>query len=238
MNTFHTISYQGNMSQGSAALWRRWVLANGVAEAIGLGATLVLDALILWALSTQQQLVLTALGILLITATGALEGSIVGLLQWRVLRRPFPRVARRAWVIATVAGAMIAWFLGSLPSTLIDLGTQQSGAPVQEPSPWMMYALAAGMGFVLGPVLGVPQWRVLRHHAKQAWVWIPANCAAWAAGMTIIFIAIDLAQVLGSTSPWMLVPALVAGLFLAGAAVGAVHGVALVWLTNRRTLPA
>jgi hypothetical protein len=190
--------------------------------------------LILWALSSRQQPILTALSILLITATGALEGSVVGLLQWRVLRQPFPHIARREWVMATVAGAMLAWFLGSLPSTLMDMSVQGGGeAAMQEPSPWMVYVLAAGMGFALGPVLGVPQWRVLRPHVRQAWVWIPANCAAWAAGMPVIFIAIDLAQSLGLTAPLMLVAALGAGLFAAGAVVGAVHGVALVWLAAR-----
>lgn len=216
------------------ALWRHWVLANGAAEAIGLGATLALDALILAALSSQQQPDMAVIGILLVTATGALEGSMVGLLQWSVLRRPFPHIARRAWIIATIAGALVAWFLGSLPSTLIDVGAQQGGVPMDDPSPLMMYALAAGMGLALGPVLGVPQWRVLRRHAQDAWVWIPANCVAWAAGMPMIFLSIDLAQSLGLTSPLALAGSLVAGLFAAGAIVGAVHGAALVWLAMRR----
>lgn len=148
-----------------ASLWRRWMLANGVAEAAGLGATLALDAVILSTLDLQSNPLRLLLGIVMITVTGALEGVIVGVLQWRVLRTPFPQVTRRSWLTATVAGAMIAWFLGSLPNSLIDFGAQQGGVTMQEPPAWTVYVLAAGMGLALGPVLGIPQWRVLRRHA-------------------------------------------------------------------------
>jgi hypothetical protein len=212
-------------------LWLRWVGANGLAEALGLGATLALDALILSFVAAQQSVVATALGILLVTATGALEGAVVGLLQWRVLRRPFPRIARRTWLLATIGGALLAWFLGSLPSTLMDMSAQPGAAPMEAPSPLVMYALASGMGLALGPVLGVPQWLALRRHAPGAWIWIPANCLAWALGMPVIFVAVDLAQGL-TGSPVALALMLVAGLFAAGAVVGAVHGAALVKLAE------
>ncbi len=211
-----------------AQLWLRWVGANSLAEAIGLGATLALDALILSIAAAQQNVLAILMGIGLVTATGALEGTVVGLLQWSVLRRVFNSIARRTWLLATVAGALLAWFLGSFPITRIDLSAQQTGAPMQEPSPLLVYGLAAGMGFVLGPVLGVPQWLVLRRFVRGAWIWIPANCAAWAFGMLVIFIAIDLAQQMAS--PVLIVLLLVAGLCVAGAVVGAVHGLALVKL--------
>ena len=94
-----------------------------------------------------------------------------------------------------------------------------------------MLLMAAAMGLVLGVILGLPQWRVLRRQVGKAWVWLPANSAAWALGMPIIFAAVDLAYRAGTTWGAVLVMAL--ALALTGAAVGAVHGLALVWLASR-----
>ena len=63
-------------------------------------------------------------------------------------------------------GAVIAWFLGSLPSTLIDMGGQEAGTATQEPPFVVVMLLAAGMGLVLGAVLGYPQYRVLRKYVQ------------------------------------------------------------------------
>jgi hypothetical protein len=212
------------------SLWIRWVGANALAELLGLGATFGVGVFLFTRLGQPQGL--AALGMLLLTtATGVLEGTIVGLLQWSVLRRPFPQVTRRAWLVATLVGALIAWFLGSLPATLMDMGADQAQAPAQEPETWLMLLMAAAMGLVLGLILGLPQWRVLRRAVGRAWVWLPANSVAWALGMPIIFAAVDLAYRVASV--WGAVGVMALALAITGAAVGAVHGLALVWLASR-----
>ena len=209
----------------------RWIAANSLAELLGLGATFALDILFFTQLPEPKRL-LPAVGlILLTTATGAVEGTVVGLLQWSVLRAPFPRVTRREWLLATLTGALVAWFLGSLPSTLIGLVGDSSGAAAQEPEAWLMMLLAAGMGLFLGLILALPQGIVLRRQARRAWAWLPANAAAWALGMPIIFAAVDLAYQAGSIPGAAGIMA--AALALTGAIVGAVHGVALLRLVRR-----
>ena len=183
--------------------------------------------------SAGQGMLGSIVSILLVTASGAIEGSVVGLLQWLVLRHPFPGIARRTWVLATIIGAVVAWFFGSLPSTLIDIGAQQSGAVAQEPSAATVLLLAAGMGLMLGIILAYPQWRVLRRVVANAWWWIPANSVAWAFGMAIIFAAMDLA--FAQATPAGSAAVIAAALLLAGAAVGAVHGLALVRLAYQPT---
>jgi predicted alpha/beta hydrolase len=130
-------------TQDKLSLWLKWVGANALAELVGLGATFAIDFLII-ARSAGQGMLGSLVSIVLVTASGAVEGSVVGLLQWSVLRRPFPSITRRAWVLATIVGAMVAWFFGSLPSTLIDMGSQQSGTEAQEPSSALVLLLAAG----------------------------------------------------------------------------------------------
>lgn len=212
------------------SLWLRWVGANALAELLGLGATFAVGVWLFTRLGEPRGP--AALGMLLLmTATGVLEGTIVGLLQWSVVRRPFAQVARRAWLVATLIGALVAWLLGSLPATLIDMGADQAQAPVQEPETWLMLTLAAAMGLVLGAILALPQWWVLRRAVGKAWVWLPANSAAWALGMPIVFAAVDLAYEVGTA--WGAVGVMALALVLAGATVGAVHGLALVWLASR-----
>lgn len=215
------------------ALWLRWVGANSLAELLGLGATFALGILIIARIQSIGTVVASFLGILLFAATGAIEGAVVGRLQWGVLRGPFPAITRRAWVVATIIGAVVAWFLGSLPSTLMDMGSQETGAVAQEPATWVIMLLAAAMGLFLGAVLSFPQWRVLRRATTGAWLWIPANCLAWALGMPLIFASVDRAYAAyesGSIAGTLLIFAI--ALALAGAVVGAVHGLALVKLAG------
>jgi NhaP-type Na+/H+ or K+/H+ antiporter len=93
--------------------------------------------------------------------------------------------------------------------------------------------LAALLGAVAGPVLGVGQWWVLRRHVAHAWRWIPAQSLAWAAGMPIIFQMVDWI----APGAFTLRDAFVAAamLFLAGAVVGAIHGPVMARLLNERT---
>ncbi|HUM70931.1 MAG TPA: hypothetical protein PLK31_19030, partial [Chloroflexota bacterium] len=120
--------------QDAGSLWLRWVGANSLAEAVGLGLTFALDVLIIWQVAQAGSAWASLVSILLMSATGAIEGGVVGWLQWLVLRRPFPQLARRAWIRATIIGAVVAWFLGSLPSTLMDMGAAETDTAVAEPS--------------------------------------------------------------------------------------------------------
>lgn len=206
----------------------RWIGANSLAELVGLGSTLAIDFVIVSRLAAVQSMAVLLVSILLMTATGAIEGAVVALLQWSVIRGLLPLITRRAWMMATVTGAVVAWFFGSLPSTLMDMGAQETGTAVQEPGTSTVLLIAGAMGLFLGFVLGYPQWRVLRKAAPGAWLWIPANCAAWAVGMPAVFTTIDLAQ--RNTSLTAVFLTIAVGLLFTGAVVGAIHGLVLVRL--------
>lgn len=217
-------------------LWASWVGANAAGELVGLGVS----ALVVWTTmsylaSTGQAAGLTehiVAAIVMVVAGALVEGFAVGTAQWLVLRRVFWLIGRGEWVFATAVGAGIAWMLGVVPSTLMSLGEQGGGMAVPEMGGPLTLLLAALMGAVLGPVLGLPQWLVLRNYVSRAGWWVPAQSAAWALGMPLVFFA---AGSIPEGTPLPLVVLFVAvTLALAGAAVGAVHGVALVCLARRR----
>jgi len=207
--------------------WLQWIVANSLAELAGLGTVALAGyGIVLWfGEPTGSGAVLFAMVFVIL---GAFEGLVVGLAQSRVLKQ---RVAAlRGWVRATVVGAVVAWVLGMLPSTIMSLATPAE-ATQQAPaiSDAMQLLLAAMMGLVAGPVLAFFQWLTLRRYVLQHSIWwLPANAAAWALGMPVIFIGVDFAT--ASSSPIAIVTGVGLSLLIAGAVVGAVHGRVLAWL--------
>ena len=211
-------------------LWWQWILANALGELVGLGATFAIGFGLFSGLSDIPGIGAVLLSAGLMTTTGVLEGGVVGFAQWVVLRHTIQGISWRSWVLATIIGALIAWFFGSIPMTMASLSQPSASTPASEPPQTVVLLLAAGMGLVAGLILSLAQWRVLRKQVKKAWLWLPANALAWAVGMPIIFAAVDLAQQTGSIAGGVMVMA--AGITLAGAVVGAIHGPALLYLAR------
>jgi hypothetical protein len=167
---------------------------------------------------------------LIAAASGAIEATLVGPAQWWAMHPWFPAISRRAWWLATLVGALVAYVLGYLPSTLMSLGEGASQSQGVEPPQWIVLLLTAGLGAVAGVVLSFAQALALRKRVPRAGWWVPANMLAWLVGMPIIFWGIDAAQRGQSLALAML---LLAGcLLLTGVVVGAIHGVFLVWLAG------
>lgn len=215
-------------------LWGRWVLVNALAEMIGLGLSALLTASVF--LQFEEQLGVWLGALVIVLGSTILEGTAVGLGQWLVLRSVLPWLKARTWWLATSAGAFVAWVLGMIPSTVMNTTADAGNAPAPEMSDWLVFGMAALMGLVLGPVLGLPQWLVLRRRVAGAGWWVVANAVAWAAGMALIFFVVALVPA-GDLTPATVV-IILGGLALAGAVVGAIHGIALVWLLVRRRRPA
>ena len=210
-------------------LYFRWVTANALGELFGLGATFAVGALAFTSLGDLPGVGMVLLMFVIAVASGAIEATVVGLLQWWAMHPWFPAIQRRSWWLATLAGALTAYVLGYLPSTLMNLSQAAepaASAPVGEPPQWIVLLLAGGMGAVAGAVLSFAQWLVLRKAAAHAGWWILANMLAWLGGMPIIFWGIDAAQKVQSLGGALLLMAL--ALLVAGVVVGGIHGVFLV----------
>jgi hypothetical protein len=204
------------------------VEATALGELLSLGLVAAIAGGLVWYFGEPR----TSLAVLLFTALmillGACEGLILGFAQWLAVH-PFLRgLKRREWMKATTLGAVIAWGLGMIPSTLIALQETTIATPPAQISDVVKYSMAALMGLTLGLVLGVPQWLVLRRYVGHAGWWIVANAAAWAVGMPIVFVGAG--SVPQGTSGLLMVLLMMLTLLVAGAVVGAIHGLALIWL--------
>jgi hypothetical protein len=213
------------MSKDLRIFWLRWVWANLAGELAGLGTAFIVSALVSSRIGESgvaaATLAMAALAVLL----GTFEGFLVGIGQHWALEHPLPQLPWRAWVAATAFGAFLAWILGMLPSTLISLSAEPSQGPAPEMSDALQLVLAVPLGIVAGAILATPQWLVLRRYVTRAWRWIPANAAAWALGMPVVFIGAG--QSLPGASGLGLALGVLLTLAAAGAIVGAVHGWAL-----------
>ncbi|HEY3311379.1 MAG TPA: hypothetical protein VGK00_07030 [Anaerolineales bacterium] len=222
------------MNSFNRSLWFRWIAVNAISEMIGLGATFAVLGLVASRFENAQTYGGVLLSFVIAVASGSIEATIVGLSQWWAMHPWFPFVERFAWWRATLVGALLGYVLGYLPSTLLNIG-ESAGQPVMaEPAQWLTLLLAAGLGAVAGAVLSFAQWLVLRDSLHRAGIWIPANMLAWVFGMPVIFQTMDIAFRMPTF--WLSMVVVAAGLFIAGAVVGAIHGLALVHFA-RQTEP-
>jgi hypothetical protein len=209
------------MSKNKTILWLRWTGANGLAELVGLGATFATIGLLISKIDTRQ-ITGILLAFAITVASGAIEATIVGLTQWWVMHPWFPTIERPAWWRATLVGALLGYVLGYLPSTLMSMGEATTQTVQAEPPEWVTLLMAAGLGAAAGAVLSFAQWLVLRGKVRRAGVWIPANMLAWACGMPVIFLGMDLAFKMNAV--WQSVLVVAGAILVAGLVVGAIHG--------------
>src|SRR3712207_90691 len=225
---------KGKQDSAAVSLWLRWVLANSLAETVGLGTAFGIGVVLFPYLQAPGIVVALATVAVAVLAGTLVEGTVVGTAQWLVLRRPFPSMRWRAWVLATAAGAFIAWTTGMLPSTLMNAGAETGSSAPSEPSAAMVYGLAGLIGLAAGAILGTPQWIVLRRHVRRGALWILANALAWVPGMVMAFYAAEFIFSAGGGVGTVVIA--IVTLAAIGGMVGAIHGLVLIWLVRHRTM--
>jgi MFS family permease len=177
----------------------RWVTACVAAETIGMTASAAaargatgLDA---------ADVARAALGFALVVAGGLVEGSALGALQARALTERLGRRGRRAWLAVTLAVAGLGWAAGSAPATLSGDDSSAASPPLV-----VVLAGAAGIGLVMGALLGAAQAWVLSQRAirpaARPGQWVLASTLGWPVAMVVIFAG---ATTAGADWPWPLV---------------------------------
>ena len=141
---------------------------------------------------------------------GLVIGSAVGIAQWLVLRRYVSPVGW--WVALSIVGYGVgkAMAEATLPGTTTLPG----------------YALT---GAIVGVVVGLAQWVVLRRSLSSAGWWVPATSLAWVVGWCAIGVA-------EHASDWPTLAVYVVG-GIGAAVAGLITAMTLIWLL-RITLTA
>ncbi|HEX5333486.1 MAG TPA: hypothetical protein VFW79_12660 [Cellulomonas sp.] len=150
-----------------AALLRRWICWVSVGELAGFCVPTAAASL----LTDLPPVAL--LGVMVVA--GAVEGTVLGWTQARVLREAVPAASGHRWVTLTAAAAALAWFCGMLAPTTFETWRHWP-VPVQ-------IALGLVLGSVLLTSIGTAQWLELRRHVQHAGRWVGASALAWALGL-------------------------------------------------------
>ncbi|MDX6357031.1 MAG: hypothetical protein QOH37_85 [Nocardioidaceae bacterium] len=156
---------------------RDWMTACAAAEAVGMTAASA-AALVSNHVGQSDRGRLTALAV--IVAGGLVEGVALGCAQaW--LMRPVLGGRSRAWFLVTLAFAGLGWAAASAPAALSG---DESGT---SPALGLVLVGAAGLGLVMGAILGVAQSVTLRGRVAHPWRWASISSAAWLPTMVVIF---------------------------------------------------
>jgi hypothetical protein len=150
--------------------WVSWVT---LGECVGFGVPAVAGSL---ARDAAAGTLLVAL-----VMAGSVEGAVLGWAQAHVLRGVVRGFDAVRWIVVTAVAAAVAWLLGMLPSTFVDVWTDWS-IPVR-------VAVAVLLTGALLCSIGVAQWTVLRRYVERAGRWILVTALAWSAGL-IAFTAV------------------------------------------------
>jgi hypothetical protein len=149
---------------------RRWVLVVTAGEAVGFLVPVL--AVLAGAADLPG-----AAGPAVLLGAGAAEGALLGAAQAGVLAREIPGLSRRDWVLRTAAAAVLAWAIGTGPSTW--------AAAVLDRPPAVQGLLAVLAAAALLGSIGLAQWTVLRRHVPRAGRWVAWTAGAWLAGLAV-----------------------------------------------------
>jgi len=202
----------GNARRTAWRAWWHWTVMVALGEVVGFGIPVLIGASA-YALRLPESILHTA-----VIVGGMGEGIVLGLAQWLVLRQYVPRLSARAWVLATGAGALLAWVIG--------MGVANVGPTVWQRSPPLFITVAGVLTVVFLLSMGGAQWLVLRRHVGHAGWWIAASALAWPLGVAVPVVGMALVPD-GSAATTMAVVGVLSGLLM-GMVVGAVTGVAFV----------
>ncbi len=206
-------------------VWRRWTLACGAGEFLGIGvAGMLAFAYLQWVGEPETGWEKTG-QILIGILAGMFEGFILATFQWHILGKLFPSLPARMWIGYTMLVAVLGWILGMVYPTFFSSGQQAQGVPIEPPFA-LVIAGAAAMGLILGALFGWFQWLAFRKYVRRTNKWIRANAFGWLVGMIWIFACATWPDEESSLTIILLAGSL--GGILAGLSVGSITGLYLL----------
>jgi uncharacterized membrane protein (UPF0136 family) len=170
----------GFHNKRSFVLFEKWVLANLIAELLGLGIIAFVGAIFPTYDNQNSQIVLIL--------SGVFQGLILGVAQWLVLRRYMRNSIW--WVLATIIGCFFGWLLVLFVSAiaLFTVAVAQEGLDSITVFLGVIWLVTA-----VGMLIGLPQGLILLTSLKvkfyKAVWWMNVNALAWILRLFLVFTA-------------------------------------------------
>lgn len=206
--------------------WKKWTFNCAFGEIIGIGtagaiAYSVNNAIGEPVMFSQKFIILVSM-----MFAGAIEGSLLGWFQWRVLKEKIKSLPAKSWIGITITVAVLGWFFGMMPSLFFFDSSQKTAEPQVSISPLLFIFLSIATGLILGAVFGLFQWIVLKKYVVKAGKWITANSLGWGLGMLCIYAGASIPDE-NSSIYFNIISGAAGGLF-GGLSVGAITGIFLI----------
>jgi serine/threonine protein kinase len=204
----HQVPTQARRVPSTRSFWLQWVLATAVSGAMG------------WAVSYSVFFSSDFEDSVLNIVVTTLVGTSVGIAQWFVLRRQVPQTG--LWVLATAVGEAVGL---ALSVSLFQSLYETMPMPLVE----------SFYGAVIGVLVGIGQWLVLRRQIAQTGWWVLATTLGKTVGGIIGWGIINPLFFPGEEIPQI-------GLLILGIAIArgvtetvsaAITGGVMVWLLRR-----
>lgn len=112
---------------------------------------------------------------------GVLQGTIIAVFQWPIIKSKFDKLPLHKWWRATVSVTLLIWFIGMLPALYVPLDPAIN-KPEVLPLPRTIMMISAILGMAIGFLFGWFQWLPLRRYASNAGRWIWTTALSWTAG--------------------------------------------------------
>jgi WD40 repeat protein len=194
-------------------LW--WVLASFGGWLIFTSLFFVAVASLRLYLGLEPQGIKVFSGALIGVLLGTLLGTPVGIFQWLVLRRYFPRALW--WVAATFVGLNLGTAMGmvTLVPAIIDPGLYYGS----------FYRFALTATLLPGIMVGLAQHLILQRHFKDTWWWLVPSALSW----PVLFFGVLAGYFMGDAFIGLLI-----FLPLTGLTVGLISGMSLFFVLKRR----
>ena len=215
-----------------SSLYRRWVVANGLSEGLGLATIFIVGDLMAGVIVDIDYDVRAAVAVAVALLLGMLaEGIVVATAQAWVIRSVTAGFPWRPWVVATTLAVGLTWLLDAIGGVVALVAPQLLAGVSREVNPLAFQVLTTVTGATSGLVVGVLQRSVMPATFRRARQWIWANVVAWALAMPLLGAGLSAIPWQGSRLVTWCALFLVCG--SAGLMTGGITGVTLIKLVAR-----